>query len=163
MWGWLPAAMASLLLRLRFPGTRTMSSVSVHPQHAVHAQSLLSNSSPPVTHHQARSSAEAVESQGGEDAQSFWSSASKLISWSKPPTAAYGSGGTSNKVRGRCERFSGSEADLALSRRLPGIPMESSTRLTTVSIVMCSLDSETVPLSITTARSLKPEQLQRAP
>lgn len=163
MWGSLLASMASLLPRLRFAGTRAMSTIpeiSVHPQQAVHALSL-SSPSALVTHHQTRSGAEVVEPQGGEDAQSFWIAASRLITWSKPPTVAYGSQGTNSKVRACCERFSGIQANWAPSRRLPGFPMASSTPPGTASTAMCSLDMEPGLLSTTTALSLKPEQLQR--
>lgn len=73
----------------------TIPEISVHPQQAVHAFSLLSSPSAPVTHHQTKS---AANSQGSEDAQNFWLAAAKGITWSKPPTVAYGLQGTNSKV-----------------------------------------------------------------
>ncbi|ORY72401.1 putative amp-binding enzyme [Leucosporidium creatinivorum] len=76
----------------------TATEITLHPQHAVHALSLLSSPSPPAAHHQARSGAAAVEPQGSDDAQSFWLAASKLIAWIKPPTVAYGTQGARGKA-----------------------------------------------------------------
>lgn len=63
-----------------------------HPQHAIHAASLLSNPSgdASLVHPAFSKAPEGITPVGNPDAQAFWLGAAKQISWDKDPEIAFG-------------------------------------------------------------------------